>query len=136
MIVEDQAIRVAGWRDRFLAGLIDWTILSAGTALPLHFTISSDNPLMVCPSLALYGYFVLAEYKYGQTIGKKALDLKTTKIDGTKISLKQSALNSFGKAFLLPIDFVIGALLTKSKRQRLFNKISDTVVIKVEKVQT
>lgn len=137
MIPEGQIIQMAGWKDRAVAGIIDCIILSVGTAIPLHLTINDDaNPLLICPSLALFGYFALTEYKYGQTIGKKALDLRTTNIDGTKITLKQSVVNSFGKAFLLPLDFVLGIFLIKNRKQRLFNKISDTVVIKLENKTT
>lgn len=129
-MIENQIIQVASWKDRLLAGLIDHITLAAITAVPLHLT--NYDPLMVCPSLALYGYFVITEFKYGQTLGKKALNIKTTRYDGTKISLKQSAINSIGKTFLLPIDFVVGILLEKNRKQRLFNKISDTIVIKIE----
>ncbi len=129
-MIENQTIQVASWKDRLLAGLIDHVTLTAITAVPLHLT--NYDPLMVCPSLALYGYFVITEFKYGQTLGKKALNIKTTTYDGTKISLKQSAINSIGKTFLLPIDFVVGILLEKNRKQRLFNKISDTIVIKIE----
>lgn len=129
-MIENQTIQVASWKDRLLAGLIDHITLAAITAIPLRLT--NYDPLMVCPGLALYGYFVITEFKYGQTLGKKALNIKTTTYDGTKISLKQSAINSIGKTFLLPIDFVVGILLEKSRKQRLFNKISDTIVIKIE----
>jgi uncharacterized RDD family membrane protein YckC len=129
-MTESQLIKVASWKDRFLAGAIDHIILTASVAVPLHLT--NYEPLMVCPSLALYGYYVLTEFKYGQTLGKKALHIKTTKLDGAKITLKQSALNSIGKTFLLPLDFVVGILLEKKRKQRLFNRLSETIVIKIE----
>ena len=129
-MIENQLIRVASWKDRFLAGLIDHVILAASVAIPLH--LANYDPMMACPSLALYGYYVLAEFKYGQTLGKKILHIKTTRPDGAKISLRQSAVNSIGKTFLLPIDFVAGIILVKTRKQRLFNKLSDTIVIKTE----
>jgi uncharacterized RDD family membrane protein YckC len=41
------------------------------------------------------------------------------------------AIQSFGKAFLLPIDVFFGWIFTNDKRQRLFNRASDTIVVRV-----
>jgi hypothetical protein len=38
-------------------------------------------------------------------------------------------VEAFGKAFLLPFDCLIGMLYLQVGRQRLFNRLSDTVVI-------
>lgn len=138
MIVENQVIRIASWTDRFLAGLVDCAILAVGVGVPLHLTMSSYlhvDPHLTIPSLALFAYNVISEYKFGQTIGKKTLGIKTIKFDDTKLSLKDSSVNSFGKVFLLPIDFIGGLVILGRKRQRLFNKLSDTIVIKLDKIK-
>jgi hypothetical protein len=49
---------------------------------------------------------------------------------GNLPSAKTAAIQSFGKAFLLPIDVFFGWIFTNDKRQRLFNRASDTIVIK------
>jgi hypothetical protein len=54
------------------------------------------------------------------------------KLDGKKPTLMMTALSSFGKAFVLPLDLMLGWIFTNQKRQRIFNKISDTIVIKVK----
>jgi hypothetical protein len=41
-------------------------------------------------------------------------------------------IGSFGKSFLLPIDIVLGWILTNEKRQRVFNKLGDTLVVKIK----
>jgi hypothetical protein len=33
---------------------------------------------------------------------------------------------------LLPIDVLLGWILTNQKRQRIFNKLGDTVIIKIK----
>jgi hypothetical protein len=43
-----------------------------------------------------------------------------------------AVLESFGKAFLLPIDVILGWIFTNDKRQRIFNRASNTVVIKLK----
>ncbi len=72
------------------------------------------------------------EYKTGQTIGKKILNLRVVNIYGKKPDLKGIMISSFGKSFLLPIDVVLGWLLTNEKRQRVFNKLGDTLIVKIK----
>ena len=51
---------------------------------------------------------------------------------GRKIDIKSALLESFGKAFLLPIDVVLGWIFTNNKRQRIFNRITNTIVVKLK----
>jgi len=69
---------------------------------------------------------------YGQSIGKMVMNLRITKEGGAPLSLIDAAIESFGKVFLLPIDFLVGFFMYKEKNQRLFNYLSDTVVIREE----
>ena len=55
-----------------------------------------------------------------------------TDVYGNKPSLKGIMISSFGKSFLLPIDIVLGWILTNEKRQRVFNKLGDTLVVKIK----
>jgi uncharacterized RDD family membrane protein YckC len=80
-------------------------------------------------------YWIILEYKGGQSIGKKILHLKVTNIDGKPPQLLGVIISSFGKAFLLPIDMILGLIFTNQKRQRIFNKIGDTVVIKIKNIE-
>ena len=59
------------------------------------------------------------------------MHLKTIKADGTNPTLIDCVVNSFGKAFLLPVDVILGLIFTDKKRQRIFNRLSNTLVIKV-----
>jgi hypothetical protein len=51
---------------------------------------------------------------------------------GNVPNIRNVAIQSFGKAFLLPIDVFFGWIFTNEKRQRLFNRASDTIVIKTQ----
>ena len=51
---------------------------------------------------------------------------------GRKIDTKGAIIEGFGVAFLLPIDIILGWIFTSSKRQRIFNRISNTIVIKLK----
>ena len=50
------------------------------------------------------------------------------------VDIRNVAVQSFGKAFLLPIDVFFGWIFTNDKLQRLFNRASDTIVIRVRGV--
>jgi hypothetical protein len=62
----------------------------------------------------------------------KTIDLLS---GGNRIDIKSAAVESFGKSFLLPIDVILGWIFTNNKRQRIFNRISNSIVIKLKKPQ-
>ena len=79
-----------------------------------------------------FSYWIILEYKTGQTIGKKMFNLKITNNFGDKPSLIGVILSSFGKSFILPVDIILGWILTNEKRQRIFNKLGNTLIIKIK----
>ncbi len=137
-------IILAKWTDRFLAWLIDFIIISIiSTSIifasfgTLDYEYDEDifwaeSTQYIPTSILFFAYWAILEYKTGQTIGKKILNLKVTNTYGGNPSLKGIIIGSFGKAFLLPIDVVLGWILTNEKRQRVFNKLGDTLVVKIK----
>ena len=83
-------------------------------------------------SVMFFSYWIILEYKTGQTIGKKMFNLKITNSQGEKPSLMGVVISSFGKSFILPIDMILGLIITNQKRQRIFNKLGDTLIIKIK----
>ena len=81
-----------------------------------------------------FSYWIILEYKTGQTIGKKMFNLKITNSQGEKPSLIGVVISSFGKSFILPIDMILGFIITNDKRQRIFNKLGDTLIIKIKEL--
>ncbi|KQC15659.1 MAG: hypothetical protein APR56_13165 [Methanosaeta sp. SDB] len=65
----------------------------------------------------------------GQSLGKMALNLKVTDMRGDEIDFPRAAIESFGKAFLLPLDCLIGWIAMPGSGQRLFNRLSETIVV-------
>ena len=139
---------LASWTDRFVAWLIDFIIVSIGLgvlfallAIPFWFSYYSNGMALshnnlepfhyLLSSLAFFGYWTYFEHTSGQSIGKRLLNIKTTDMSGSRVDTKTAAIESFGKSFLLPLDVILGWLFTSNKRQRIFNKISNTVVIKL-----
>jgi uncharacterized RDD family membrane protein YckC len=140
----DSKITLAKWTDRFFAWLIDFVIISSISTMIIFLSFGSmyyefdegglwaENTQYIPASILFFVYWVILEYKTGQTIGKKILNLKITNMLGEKPSFKGVLISSFGKSFLLPIDVILGWILTNEKRQRVFNKLGDTVVVKIK----
>jgi uncharacterized RDD family membrane protein YckC len=151
---ERRQIILANWGDRLLAWIVDFILVSialavlfAAITIPIWFFHYDDEmtaarayqnvqPLhYIISSLAFFGYWTYFESTTsGQSIGKRLLKIKTIDISGdSRIDIKTAAIESFGKAFLLPIDVILGLIFTNNKRQRIFNRISNTIVIKLKK---
>ena len=62
-------------------------------------------------------------------------NLKITNSQGEKPSLIGVILSSFGKSFILPIDMILGLIITNQKRQRIFNRLGDTLIIKIKETE-
>ena len=58
-----------------------------------------------------------------------ALNLKVTDRAGGDIDVVTAAVESFGKAFLLPVDCLVGWLAMPGRKLRLFNRLSNTIVV-------
>ena len=137
-------IIIAKWTDRFFAWVIDFiivSIISTSIIFTSFGTIDyefeeddfwAESTQYIPTSILFFVYWTILEYKTGQTIGKKILNLKVVNIDGGKPDLKGIMISSFGKSFLLPIDVILGWFLTNVKRQRVFNKLGDTLIVKIK----
>ncbi len=139
---------IAKWSDRFIAWLIDFLIISSVSTMifaliygtySLEWSedmIFSEATSYLPTSLVFFGYWIILEYKTGQSIGKKIAHLKIVDLEGKTPSFTGVVISSFGKSFLLPIDMILGLIFTNQKRQRIFNKISDTIIIKIKNTET
>lgn len=137
-------IILAKWKDRFFAWLVDFIIISTVSTLIIFLSFQlldyeledfiMNDGAYVPTSIMFFLYWAILEYKTGQTIGKKMFNLKITNIYGEKPNLKQVIISSLGKSFILPIDIVLGWILTNEKRQRIFNKLGETLVVKIKEV--
>jgi uncharacterized RDD family membrane protein YckC/RNA polymerase subunit RPABC4/transcription elongation factor Spt4 len=134
-------LQTALWGERFVAWLIDVVIIGVIVFIlgifNLSFTWWSSWPIWLpffnfgLDGLLCFLYWMFMEGVYGQSFGKMIMRLKVTRLNGGEIGLGLAALESFGKAFLLPLDCLLGWLLYPKRRQRIFNYISETIVVKV-----
>lgn len=142
-----EMIRLATWGERFVAWLIDIVILSV-MILPLKAFVQFALPSFVWTSslpswvpfvdfgfsnVIYFLYWVILEGMHGQSFGKMIMRIKATRTDGKPMDMGQVSIESVGKAFLLPLDCLLGWILYPRRNQRLFNHISNTTVIRARK---
>lgn len=142
-------VTLARWSTRFWAWLVDFIIVTIAFEIlfaiayaPLAFTQGfGDTPSWLgatryaVQSLMFFAYWTYFESSSGQSIGKRLLKIKTTDMAGNIADVKSVAIQSFGKAFLLPIDVILGWIFTNDKRQRLLGRAGGTIVIKTADMQ-
>jgi len=91
---DSSKIILAKWKDRFFAWVIDFVIISLISTsivfilfqyLNQNFEEFITNDGMYVPtSVLFFSYWIILEYKTGQTLGKKIFNLKITNVDGNK----------------------------------------------------
>jgi uncharacterized RDD family membrane protein YckC len=141
-------LKLAYWWERFAAWLIDVVmvaiallIVSLFTALlgqPIDAFTTFDAPWWVTiivsfsvDSIVLFVYWTFMDGAYGQSVGKMVMRIKLSRLDGSRVDMGRAAISSVGKAFFLFWDVLLGWFLYPRRRQRVFNYLSETVVMKV-----
>jgi uncharacterized RDD family membrane protein YckC len=155
-MVENAAVRYAGFWRRFIAMVLDWLIIGA-VCTPLMFILgigmwSSASPMhgwhhynygdqtafagMMSSAWMIYIagawlYHALMESSTNQgTLGKMALGLRVTDLDGRRISFARATGRYFAKIvsyMTLMIGFIMAAFT--SKKQALHDFMAGTLVL-------
>jgi uncharacterized RDD family membrane protein YckC len=142
-----RTLHLAKWSTRFWAWLIDFCMVllflniirgifaSIGWQIPFYIDFWPWEPFEFgFQTLFFFLYWTLMEgfQGRGQSIGKMVMNLKVVNRDGTKIHYSTAAIESFGKALILPLDCLIGWLAMPNTKLRMFNRLSNTLVIKTD----
>ncbi len=134
-------LSLASWGERFAAWLIDVIIIGIFVGLLEFFTWFAWEPFGFWPSwlpfinfgtggVLYFLYWLLMEGTSGQSFGKMIMRLRVVRLDGSRIDIGHATLESVGKAFFLLLDLIIGWALYPKRRQRIFNFLSETVVVR------
>jgi uncharacterized RDD family membrane protein YckC len=140
----EKTLFLGKWSTRFWAWLIDFIlvilflnivrgIFAPFWIIPLYIDFQRWEPFEFgFQTFFFFAYWTVMEGFRGQSIGKMVMNLRVVNRDGTKINYTTAAIESFGKAFLLPLDCLIGWLGMPATKLRVFNRISNTIVIKTD----
>jgi uncharacterized RDD family membrane protein YckC len=140
-------LRLAFWGERFVAWLIDVIIIGVTVGLVRLFLWVGWPGYAWAPffpnwipfvdmglsNVVYFLYWMFMDGIYGQSIGKAVMRIKVTRLDGKPIDMGQAALESVGKAFLLPLDCILGWIFYPKKRQRIFSYLSQTIVVRTQR---
>ena len=122
---------LASWDDRFWAWLIDVLLMS----ILWHRVMTSQEmdalslEGIALLAMLLFVYWTALEGYRGQSLGKMLFNIVVTGPLGESIRLRDAAIEAFGKAFLLPLDCLLGWLYFRKSRQRLFSRMADCIVV-------
>ena len=132
-------LHLASWSDRFWAWLIDVLLVGAalsaiGDAAGVFPVLTGDfpvtTPFLGANGFGLWLYWTFLEGSRGQSAGKTVMDITVTDEHGDPITFVEAAVESFGKAFVLPLDLLIGWFAMSGEYVRLFNRLSSTIVVR------
>lgn len=125
-------LELASWGERFLAYVIDGILVGIVSSMfmwPMHLVRIPFMNIGVT-NILLFLYWGYLEGTNGQSLGKRAMNIRVTDVYGEPIDISRSLYQAFGKAFLMPLDVIAGWILFPDKQQRLFNNLSNTIVVK------
>lgn len=126
----EEPVIYAGFWERFGAAFIDGIILIVPNFAITYFLPSGLSNVL---SLLMYWlYFALQESSAAQaTVGKRAVGLKVTSVDGQRISFGQATGRYFGhivSSLILLIGYFM--MLWDERKQTLHDKMAGTLVVK------
>ncbi|KQZ32735.1 RDD family protein [Duganella sp. Root1480D1] len=108
---------------RAFAQLIDVAILVGAFAFLQRLTnyrYEKSNPADCLAVLAVFSYFVICEWRWRKTVGKRVLGLSVVDAHGRTISLAQS----LGRNLFRPFEAIIGSTCIVGAVLILFTKYS------------
>lgn len=105
-----------------------WVEVNVPVAEATEIADIASTYVMMFPLRFLYWIFY--EYRRGKTIGKRMLKVKTVKVDGSNQSfIDIIILTVFKTSPLLIFDVVLGIIFMRGSKERISNRLTNTVVV-------
>ena len=139
--------RYQGIGRRAVAVVVDGAILSVAYAIigyavaaatggftPTGFALEGAPAFLVFALTMIvgFGYFIGLEARSGQTIGKRLMGIRVVSEDGTPITMQASAVRNVLRVVDGLFVYLVGTVFvaTSEKKQRLGDRLADTVVVR------
>jgi uncharacterized RDD family membrane protein YckC len=136
---------IAGVGSRAVAQLLDWVVISLfliGSIL-LAAVLSLSLPPWLVITLAIiafgampFAYFVVAEWRFGATLGKRVMRIRVLTELGAPIGARESLVRNLVRVIdFLPTTYLLGGIvaLISSRSQRLGDMAAGTVAVRIPK---
>jgi uncharacterized RDD family membrane protein YckC len=136
---------IAGVGSRAVAQMLDWMLLAAillvEVLLAAALSIAVPNwmviTLVIVEVGALpLGYFIVAEWLFGATLGKRAMRIRVLTASGAPIGLREALVRNLVRVIdWLPANYLLGGLvaLISRRSQRLGDMAAGTVAVRIPK---
>jgi uncharacterized RDD family membrane protein YckC len=122
-------IAFAGFGTRCVAWLIDIIVILLGGGIVSAFTFGVAGAVLLILGPWLYEAFLLSS-EWQATVGKRAMSIMVTGLDGKRISFARATGRHFAKwisTLLLCVGYIMAAFTTK--KQALHDIIAETLVV-------
>ena len=123
-----QPVTYAGFWTRFVALIIDAVIVGVASSVATAGTLGAGI-VVTFVGPWLYEAFMLSS-EWQATVGKRAMSIVVTGVDGSRISFARATGRHFAKyisAFILGIGFIMAAFT--ARKQALHDMIAETLVV-------
>lgn len=120
---------------RVVAFIIDH-ILSFVAAVAIGYgfavVLRSEVGIYLGVFVGLFGYFILLEGLFGQTVGKRLLGVVVIKRDGAPCTMRASIVRNLLRIIDGFLSYAVGLvmMLLSEDRQRIGDRAADTVVVR------
>jgi len=117
--------------DTVILFIVGWIIaLLFGSTTTMGFNLSGAPALLLF--LIAFAYYIVMEAQKGATVGKMLLGLRVVKEDGSAIDWQASIVRNLLRIVDGLFIYLVGAILvwTSDKKQRLGDRLANTIVIK------
>jgi uncharacterized RDD family membrane protein YckC len=106
--------------------LVPWGFHGAGLAPGLQAIIAAASAAVVL------AYFTWFEAREGRSLGKRALEIRVARVDGQPVTYRESFIRNVVKLVPLALiaDTLIMLIVFPNAKQRLSDKIADTIVVR------
>ncbi len=127
-----QGLQYVGVGMRFLAILIDGIIIGVVSGLLSFIFRNTPGLYGGLTGILVLAYYIVMEATQGATLGKMALGLRVTKMDGSPISWSESVIRNLLRIIDGLFFYLVGAILvwTSPLKQRLGDRVANTIVIR------
>lgn len=118
---------------RVLAFVVDHVLsIVAGAAVGLALAVGSRVLVMPGVLIGLFGYFIVLEGLWAQTVGKRVLGLVVTRPDGTPITFRQAVIRNVLRVvdglFFYSVGLIV--MMLNERRMRLGDHVARSMVVR------
>lgn len=118
---------------RIAAAIIDLIVVGIVGGI-VEVLIGFLDLMAIVPALVFFAYFIGLEGKYGQTAGKRLLNIVVVKEDGSSCTMGSSAIRNILRIIDGIAGYLLGlvVILLTDRSQRVGDLAGGTVVVRTE----